>query len=906
MTASGFEDGFGRRVLAADREEGTFLERLYLRPEFGVYEHALRDAIARVAAVGDERIVAPRGLERDSITGELVLVSPFASGDRLSDLIELAHEQCRDESIVPGIDVGIGLLLEVLPILDTLRARAGLPHGALSPSRLILSPAGRLVIVEAGFSAVLQRLNLHRGRLWNEFRIAMPPVAGAARFDSVADIAQATLAAVALALGRPLDQRDTPEALPDLMAETIEIAQLRGSVAFAIAWQRFLQRALPLPGRRLYESLDAALRDVRQLASAIGGSMCSTSLLEFARQMNVPAGSDAESAIVFDRQIDVPPAPVQIHPHPEPSFGNEEFVVALDSPPVAEPVRWEAPERAAATERLEVAEPPQVSAPEPVVAVAQVTPAAVEPLVVDLPVDVPQVAPVSEPAAIAEPVVLLPSPLEVVPAAAATAPQPEPVVHAAEPDHIADLAAAVAELDLAKPSSRRRRARGERHDGAALRSSVAPPPTPAVPPQPAQFAIAPEPPRTDVAPAPSPVYSSEPIFEPPATPKPVPTPVFPTVNAAPPAPVPVYSSEPIFEPPPAPKPVPQPVFPTVNVAPPQPLWEPPRPANAPVPVASVPLAPIPLAAPSTPPATQIAIVAPAAPVRIKTEAPAGYVGSRVRHEPPMFSAAYSGAQRGAPAATRGLPWKAAAAAAVLLVGIFAAGRVYVPDRETLNAEIGEQQPPPKTVPAPVALKTGILVVQSQPAGARVLLDGGAVGQTPLRIEDVAPGRHVITLITSSATVKRTVRVDAGKTATVDVPVFSGWVAIFAPVVLEVSEEGRSLGTTEQDRILLPPGRHTLTLTNRALGFSTTQTVDVQAGEVASLNIQPRGSVNLNAQPWAEVWIDGKKAGETPIANLELPLGTREIIFRHPEFGERRVTTTVRAGSPAAVSVDFTK
>jgi hypothetical protein len=149
-------------------------------------------------------------------------------------------------------------------------------------------------------------------------------------------------------------------------------------------------------------------------------------------------------------------------------------------------------------------------------------------------------------------------------------------------------------------------------------------------------------------------------------------------------------------------------------------------------------------------------------------------------------------------------------------------------------------------------------------------------------------------------------VEADKTLTLDVPVFSGWVAIFAPIILEVSQEGRPLGNTEQGRLMLPPGRHTLTLTNRDFGYSASHAVEIEAGEVRSLNIQPTGTVNLNAVPWAEVWIDGKKAGETPLANLQLPLGNREIIFKHPEHGERRMPIAIRAGTPAAVTVDFLK
>ena len=150
------------------------------------------------------------------------------------------------------------------------------------------------------------------------------------------------------------------------------------------------------------------------------------------------------------------------------------------------------------------------------------------------------------------------------------------------------------------------------------------------------------------------------------------------------------------------------------------------------------------------------------------------------------------------------------------------------------------------------------------------------------------------------------RVETGKTVTIDVPIFSGWVDVNAPIILDVSEEGKSLGTTEQNRLLLAPGRHVLTFSNRDLDYTLVRTVDVEPGEVKTLTIEPRGVANFNASPWAEVWVNGKKIGETPLANLELPLGTHEVVFKHPQFGERRMTTTLRANAPVALSVDMSK
>jgi hypothetical protein len=55
-----------------------------------------------------------------------------------------------------------------------------------------------------------------------------------------------------------------------------------------------------------------------------------------------------------------------------------------------------------------------------------------------------------------------------------------------------------------------------------------------------------------------------------------------------------------------------------------------------------------------------------------------------------------------------------------------------------------------------------------------------------------------------------------------------------------------------------------------------------------------------------VWIDGDKAGETPLANLPVRLGAREIVFKHPQLGERKVVTTITAGATATITVDFSK
>jgi len=254
------------------------------------------------------------------------------------------------------------------------------------------------------------------------------------------------------------------------------------------------------------------------------------------------------------------------------------------------------------------------------------------------------------------------------------------------------------------------------------------------------------------------------------------------------------------------------------------------------------------------------------------------------------------------------PWKLAGIGAVVLVGVIGAAMTILPPSKPATSTASRSAattPAPETPPVDEPPTTGEISVSTQPAGIRVLLDGKPAGESPTTLKEVAPGRHTVTLLGGAGALKRTVRVEAGKSVTLDVPIFSGFAAISAPIVLEVSENGKSLGTTE-NQIMLSPGHHDLQVANRDLHYSTKQSVDIDPGEVKRLELDPRGTVNINAQPWAEVWIDGKKIGETPLANLSIPLGVREIVFKHPQFGERKVVTTVVADEPGAVAIDFSK
>lgn len=214
--------------------------------------------------------------------------------------------------------------------------------------------------------------------------------------------------------------------------------------------------------------------------------------------------------------------------------------------------------------------------------------------------------------------------------------------------------------------------------------------------------------------------------------------------------------------------------------------------------------------------------------------------------------------------------------------------------------------------AAIAAAVGGLQVTTDPPGAKVLIDGEARGVAPLTVSDLKAGEHAVVVQGTGEPVGRTVTVQEGAVASLVISMnsasafASGWLAI-SGVPVQIMENGTLLGSTEMPRILVPAGSHVLELTNAALGYSVTRTVQVVAGQTLSIALKPpQGTLSINALPWAEVWVDGKPAGETPIGNLSLTIGDHEIIFRNPELGEQRKTVTVGALAPVRVGVDLRK
>lgn len=205
--------------------------------------------------------------------------------------------------------------------------------------------------------------------------------------------------------------------------------------------------------------------------------------------------------------------------------------------------------------------------------------------------------------------------------------------------------------------------------------------------------------------------------------------------------------------------------------------------------------------------------------------------------------------------------------------------------------------------------TGNLSVATDPPGGEVVVDGEERGVSPLTLRNLPVGQHRVVVRARGTNYTRTIQIEAGATASLffggTQAAVPGSIAIASAVPMQVFEDKRLIGTSDMDRIMLPAGEHVLELAADTVGFRATRTVRVTSGQTVALSVDlPRAPLSINANPWAEVFIDGTRVGETPLGNLQQALGPHEIVFRHPQLGERRVNTMVTLKETNRISVDM--
>jgi hypothetical protein len=224
---------------------------------------------------------------------------------------------------------------------------------------------------------------------------------------------------------------------------------------------------------------------------------------------------------------------------------------------------------------------------------------------------------------------------------------------------------------------------------------------------------------------------------------------------------------------------------------------------------------------------------------------------------------------------------------------------------------------------PVALepqeaKTGSLLITADVTGLPVFIDGQRRGGTPLVVDGLSEGEHVIEIRSPGEGYQpfsEVVTVKAGERTTVEATIRLapdlGSLRVIANVPgAIISLDGVDIGVAPAAKGGLSPGEHSVTA--QASGYeNVTQAVTVIAGRerVVSLRFTtasteiPRILVRASV-PDATVTIDGEDYGNPPITIEPAELGTHSVVVRAPGYREVRRTCSVGPARNCEVYADL--
>jgi serine/threonine protein kinase len=216
---------------------------------------------------------------------------------------------------------------------------------------------------------------------------------------------------------------------------------------------------------------------------------------------------------------------------------------------------------------------------------------------------------------------------------------------------------------------------------------------------------------------------------------------------------------------------------------------------------------------------------------------------------------------------------------------------------TPAAQSTEAKVPPGGTPL-AGLQKAAITVSSTPTGAMIWLNNQKLpSSTPTTLDNLASDKEYVIAVRKDGFNDWTTKVSpkAGERLNISAnlaPRLMGTLSVDAKPWAEVLVDGQPKGTTPLAAINLTAGKHRVTLRNPNLQAEESFEVLIESGKTVSrvLNLAKaaRAYLNINVRPWADVYIDGKKVGTTPMAEVPVDAGSHSIRLFNPSLNKEQV------------------
>jgi hypothetical protein len=125
-------------------------------------------------------------------------------------------------------------------------------------------------------------------------------------------------------------------------------------------------------------------------------------------------------------------------------------------------------------------------------------------------------------------------------------------------------------------------------------------------------------------------------------------------------------------------------------------------------------------------------------------------------------------------------------------------------------------------------------------------------------------------------------------------------AIDSAEAADVLVDGKRVGAAPV-KLKVSPGSHTVQLASASFGRAPLTKLNARAGESTAYR-EPfvLGRLNVSVKPWADVYLDGAKIGQTPLAGRPAAAGSHQLRLVAPS-GEKTLEVLVPKGASVTVN-----
>ena len=255
-------DGLGVRTVDADSRKG-YIETLHVSrtlAQHSLAEQVIRARAARLAELGVDALTPVYRVDHDAAGLRVLAHAP--DGLRFSNLLDClasGEEELTDAGVLELAAAAIRALAAVhqLP--------GGIAHGSITPSHIVLSREGTVVLTDGVFGGAVEALQRNREDVWREFGLALPASASLPRYDQRTDVTQLGACVLAVVLRRPLRPDEYPRGIADLI-----FAAAPGTAPHASALRMWLQQAMQLHPRATFANVVEAQKMFAEITATPG------------------------------------------------------------------------------------------------------------------------------------------------------------------------------------------------------------------------------------------------------------------------------------------------------------------------------------------------------------------------------------------------------------------------------------------------------------------------------------------------------------------------------------------------------------------------------------------------------------------------------------------------------------